>query len=62
MQKLADFIREGASQFFRFAARSDRFTDAQNSLIAVAVALRRNDRDLYPLALQSPHSPVNASL
>src|SRR5579862_252523 len=43
LQEVADFIREGASQFLRFAARSDRFTDAQHSFIAVAVALRRND-------------------
>ena len=44
MQELANFSRESCSQFLRFAARSDRFTDAHHGLIAVAVALRRNDR------------------
>src|SRR6202007_2090148 len=44
LQKLADLGRESCSQFLRFAARSDRFADAQHSLIAVAVALRRNDQ------------------
>src|SRR4029077_6018466 len=44
VQKLANLRRERCSQFLRFAARSDRFTDAQHGLIAVAVALRRNGR------------------
>src|ERR1700733_9372365 len=44
VQKLANLRRESCSQVLRFAARSDRFTDTQHGLIAVAVALRRNDR------------------
>src|SRR4029077_16971718 len=44
LQELADFIRESCSQLLRFAARGDRLADAHHGLIAVAVALRRNDR------------------
>jgi len=44
IEELADFVRESCSQFFRFAARSDRLADAHNGLITVGVAQRRNDR------------------
>src|SRR5207302_5171982 len=44
IEELADFVRESCSQFFRFAARSDRLADAHNGLITAGVAQRRNDR------------------
>src|SRR5467141_3134866 len=44
IEELADFVRESCSQFFRFAARSDRLADAHNRLGAVAACLRLNDR------------------
>src|ERR1700747_3720571 len=44
VQKLANLRRESCSQFFRFAARSDRLADAHNRLVAVAACLRLNDR------------------
>jgi hypothetical protein len=40
VQKLANLIRESCSQFLRFAARGDRFADAQYGLIPVAVAFK----------------------
>src|SRR5207244_12617009 len=43
-QKLANLRRESCSQFFRFAARSDRLADAHNRLGAVAACLSLNDR------------------
>ena len=36
--KLANFIRDSPSQFLRFAAGHDRFTDASQGLMSVAVA------------------------
>ena len=36
--KLANFIRDSPSQFLRFAAGHDRFTDASHGLMSVAVA------------------------
>src|SRR5579864_8440667 len=44
VQKLANLRRESCSQFRRFAARSNRFADAQHGLIPVAVAFTRNHR------------------
>src|SRR5437016_3434534 len=57
LEELADFIREGSSQFLRFAARSDRFTDAHNRLVAVAACLRLNDRLCAHRLIFSAESP-----
>jgi hypothetical protein len=35
LQELADFIRDGSSQFLRFAARGDRLADAHNGPIMI---------------------------
>src|ERR1700757_1127585 len=44
VQKLTNLRRESCSQLLRFAARGDRFTDTEYGLIAMGVALSRNDR------------------
>src|ERR1700728_998262 len=43
-KKVANFIRESTSQFFRFTASRDRFTDAHHSLIVMAAGFTRDDR------------------
>jgi hypothetical protein len=42
-KKLANFIRDSPTQFLRFAAGHDRFTDASHGLMSVAVAFVCDD-------------------
>jgi hypothetical protein len=44
IEELADFVRESCSQLLRFAARGDRFADANDSSIVLDIAVTRNDR------------------
>jgi hypothetical protein len=61
VEKVANFIRESTGQFFRITVSRDRLTHAHHSLIAMALALRRNDW-VCTHSRQSTNSALNARL